>query len=109
MKLCGKIELVLAQQLQELSRLVVKPREHLVKGMIAEVAIDRFAQHPAEVCGYREVAALVKLRLVKPRPAPVNFAPFDRAAHHEHYVGVTVIGATITIFAGGAAELRHRD
>ena len=99
----------LAQVLQELPCLVVEPWENLIERMITQVAIDRFAQHAAEVCGYSEVAALVELGLVEAGPASVDLAAFDRAAHHEHHVGVAVVGAAVAVLPRGAAEFRHRD
>src|SRR5580698_11253647 len=68
---------------------------------------DSFANDLAEVCGEGQVAAFVELRLIEAGPASVDFPAFDRATEHEHDVGVTVVGAAIAVFAGGAAELRH--
>jgi len=39
----------------------------------------------------------------------VDFSAFDIAAENEHGVGVSVIGAPGTVFAGSAAKLRHGD
>ena len=64
-----------------------------------------FAYYAAEVGGKREIAAFVKLRLIQTGPLAVDFAALHRASHHEHYIGVAVVGATITVFAGGATEL----
>src|SRR5580692_9295244 len=68
---------------------------------------DSFANDLAEVCGERQVAAFVELRLIETRPASIDFPAFDRASKHKHDVGVAVVGAAIAIFAGGAAEFRH--
>ncbi len=41
------------------------------------------------------------------RPASVDFAAFDRTTHYEHYVGVAVVGAAVSVLAGGAPKLGH--
>src|SRR5581483_10947405 len=56
-----------------------------------------------------EVAALVKLRRLQPRPAAVNFLPVYGAAKDKHHVRMTMIGASVSVFAHSAAELRHGD
>ena len=45
--------------------------------------------------------------IVEAGPATVDFAAFDIAAEDEHGVGVAMVGAAGTVFAGRAAELRH--
>ncbi len=47
--------------------------------------------------------------VVEAGPFAINAAAFYVAAHHEHAVGVAVVGAAVAIFPGGAAELAHSD
>ena len=85
------------------------PGKTLRQVLVAHVAGDGFSNHLAEVRGQRQIAAFVELRLVKARPASVDFAALHRAAQNEHYVGVAVVGAAIAVLARRASELRHRD
>src|SRR5215471_21471592 len=71
--------------------------------------IDSFAQYLAEVCSYSQIAAFVEMLSREPRPAAIDSATLDRAAEHEHDVGVAVVGAAIAVLARGAPELRHAD
>ena len=62
----------------------------------------------AEVGGEGEIAAFVKLFLLQARPFAVDAAAFDVAADDEKRAGMSVVGATIPVLAGHAAELGHR-
>ncbi len=99
----------LAQVTQEFPWLVIVTRKDFCQVFIAHVAGDGFSDDLAEVGGQRQVAAFVELRLIEARPASVDPAAFYRATKNEHYVGVTVVGAAVAVFARGAAKLRHGD
>jgi len=66
-----------------------------------------FTDDGAEIRGEREVAAFVELVIVQAGPFAVNLPALHIAAHHEHTIGVAVVGAAIAIFLGGAPELAH--
>ena len=84
-------------------------REHSLERWVAHVARYQFAQHVAEIGGQRQVAAFVELLALEARPLAVDFAALHAAAHHEHTVGVAVIGAAVAVFLRGAAEFGHGD
>src|SRR6266852_9659286 len=73
------------------------------------MTVDGFADDAAEVGRDCQVATFVELGLIESRPLAVYFTALHRTAHYEHHVGVTVVGAAVTVFAGGAAEFRHGD
>src|ERR1700722_3396124 len=100
---------MLPQHSQELSGLVFISRKDFCQILVAQVPRDGFADYLAKVGGEREVAAFVELRLIEPRPASVDFSAFHRTAENEHDVGVAVVGAAVSVFAHGAAKLRHAD
>src|SRR5471030_1557447 len=68
------------------------------------MARHQFAQYIAEVGSERQVAAFVELLFFQARPLAINLSAFDAAAHHEHAVGVAVVGA-----AGRALALSPRS
>ena len=80
-----------------------------VQILIAEMAIDDFAEHAAEIGGQREVASFVELFGRQVRASVHKLGPFHRTADHEHHVGVAMVGSAIAVLARGAAEFRHRD
>ena len=88
---------------------LAKPGNTAFRLAVAEVLGHNFAEDAAVIGGDGEVAALVKLAIAQSRPARVNFPAFNVAAHHEHAIGVAVIGAAIAVFVRGASEFGHAD
>src|SRR5208283_3984433 len=60
--------------------------------LILRIPRYNFAEHQPKVRRHCQIAALVRLRPIEPRPAPINFAAFNRPAEDEHHVGVAVVG-----------------
>ena len=56
-----EVELLLTQQPQKLSRLIVEARKHGSEIFVAHVARDRFSDHLTEVGGQGQIAAFVEL------------------------------------------------
>src|SRR5579862_363050 len=94
---------------QELAWLVRESREHLNEILIPEMAVHGFAEHAAEIGSEREIAAFIQLRLIEARPTAKDFSAFHRSSHHEHHVGVAMIGAAVTVFPCSTTEFGHRD
>src|SRR5690349_23880735 len=86
-------------------RRALESREHLFQPRIPEMLRDRLSQHSPKIRRNRQVASFIKLGLLQPGPRPIYPAALHRSSHDKHYVGMTVIGAAITVFAGRAAEL----
>src|SRR5450631_2049247 len=63
--------------------------------------VDDFAEDLPVVRGEGEVAALIELIVAEAGPASVDFSTFDLTAKNKHGVGVSVIGAAGSVFAGG--------
>src|ERR1700682_5324041 len=97
------------QQTWKFCRVVCETREDGLQIITADVPPDDFAKHRAKVRSKCEVTPLIKLMFVKTRPLPIYFPTLDATAHHEHAVGVAVVGSAIAVFVCGAPELRHRD
>ena len=92
-----------------MARIVGETGKYRIQVGSAEVLGHNFAEDAAVIGGNREVAAVVKLAFAHSRPARVNFPAFNVAAHHEHAIGVAVIGAAIAVFVRGASEFGHAD
>src|SRR5579859_1482115 len=86
---------------QEILRGILEAGEDYVEVVVAHMTIDAFAQHAAEICCQSQVAVLVELFVFEARPMSVDLATFNRAAEHEHDVGVSVVGAAVAVLAGG--------
>src|ERR1700722_12193348 len=95
------------QEARKFPGTIVEARENCVQTSVAQMAADKFSEDRAEIGGEREVAAFVQLARTEARPFAINFSALYRAAHHEHAVGVAVIGAAISVFVGGASEFGH--
>src|SRR5689334_20961745 len=74
-----------------------------------ELLASYLAHHSAEVRGESEVAPFVELVLAEPGPLAVDVAAANRTAEHEHDVGVSVVGAAVSVLAGSSSELAHGD
>ena len=85
-------------------RLPIKSRKHRLQILIPQIARHDFAEHQPEVRGHGQIAAFIQLRLVEPRPTAIDFAALHRTAKYEHYVGVAVVGAAVSIFSCCPAE-----
>src|SRR5215469_15648720 len=88
----------LTQEVQKALRAVLECWEDLLQVAVADVAVDRLAEHLPEVGSERKVAALVELLRPEPRPAAIHASAFYRSAQDKHYVGVAVIGTAIAVF-----------
>src|SRR6202041_2873230 len=94
---------------QKFARIVGESREHFTEIATAEVLGHDFAEHAAVVGCHRQIASLVQLTIVHSRPARVHLSALDVAAHQQHAVGMTVIGAAVAVFMCRPAEFRHAD
>src|SRR4029077_9254788 len=97
------------QNAGEVARIVVEAREDLAQVAHPEMLLNDLAEDAAKVGGDGEVAPLIKLAVVQTRPFRIDLATLDVATHHEHAVGVAVVGATVAVLVRGAAELRHAE
>ena len=70
-------------------------------------APSKSRQSRSEIRGQHQVAPLIELVILKPGPFAVDVAALNVAAHHEHAVRVSVIGAAVAVFMCGAAEFAH--
>src|SRR6185312_3110795 len=93
----------------ELRRRRLIAGEDLCDLLIAQVAVDSLSKDVAEIRGEREITILVELFGRETWPLAVDLSAPDSSAHHEHRVGVAMIGTAIAVFFCGAAEFRHRD
>src|SRR2546423_1661545 len=66
-----------------------------------------FSKYRSEVSGEREIAALVELLGLEPRPLAVHLATSDVPTDHEQRTGVPVISTAIAVLARHATELGH--
>src|SRR5438876_6007225 len=94
-------------QPREFVRVVIEAGENRLQVGDADVLGQNFAENGTKVRREREVAVFVELMIVQAGPFAVDRASFHVAAHHEHAIGVAVIGAAIPVFLGGSAELAH--
>src|SRR5271169_6692875 len=66
-----------------------------------------FAEHLPKVRSQRQIAPLIKLRLIKPRPTPVDLATFYGTTQDEHHISVAMISAAVAVLPCRAPEFRH--
>src|SRR5262245_43874146 len=72
-----------------------------------QMAVDDFGEDGTEVRRHRQVASLIALLPLEPRPAPINLSTSHRAADDHHRVAMPMIGPTIPVLHDRATELRH--
>ncbi len=68
-----------------------------------------FAEEIPEIGGHREVAILVAVLRIEPRPLPRYPPTSNRPAQREHGGGMPVVGPAGTILPDGSSELGHRQ
>lgn len=73
----------------------------------AHVVETGFGEEVAVVGGDGEVAAFVKFVIREARPVAEDASATDAAAEGEEGGAVSVIGASVSILAGGATEFAH--
>src|SRR5581483_9049319 len=92
----------LAQQAAEFGIVARKYRFDVV---VSQVPRHQLSQHVAKSGSQRQIALLVQLLRLQARPIAVYLSPAHIAAHHEHHVGMSMIGSAIAVLFHGPAEL----
>src|SRR4030095_3628187 len=73
------------------------------------MACEHFAAYRAEVGSQSEITSFVKRFRRQSRPAAVNLAAAHLPAHHEHDIGMSMIGAAVAVLARRATEFGHGE
>ena len=69
-----------------------------------QMLIAGFCQHTAIIGGHAQVTTFVELFRRKSGPLSIDAATIDRAAEHEHHVGMAVIGSAGAVLLHGSAK-----
>src|SRR6185503_15608839 len=89
--------------------LSIEARKDRVQPLRAQVLADDLREYRAEVSRQREIATLVELLGLEPRPSAEHALPVHVAADHEERRRVAVVRPAIAVLTRGATELRHRE
>src|SRR5580704_230261 len=90
-------------------RIVIKAWKNSRKVLHTNVPGQNFSNDATEVGRKRQIAPFVELVVVQAGPSPVDLPALNVAAHHEHAVRMSMVGAAATVFFRGAPEFAHRD
>ena len=96
--------LLLTQESEEVAGIIVKSRKDDTEAMVPNMPVNHLSQDGSKIGGQRQIAALIKLRLLEAGPPGVDLASLHRATQYEHHVGMTVVSSAGTVLARSAPK-----